>query len=72
MGSNIEIDKDNIIPTMFDHLPEDIRQMLEERKKKRDEEDLQVALASIKVDRRSKVTKIKEIDFASIYIDAST
>ena len=49
MGSNIKIDKDNIIPTMFDHVPEDIRQMLEERKKKRDE-DLQAALASVKVD----------------------
>ena len=57
---------------MYEHFPEDVCQMLEERKKKRDEEDLQVALASIKVDRRSKVTKIKEIDFASIYIDAST
>jgi len=57
---------------MYEYFPEDVCQMLEERKKKRDEEDLQVALASIKVDRRSKVTKIKEIDFASIYIDAST
>jgi len=64
MGSNTEIDKENIIPS-YEHLPEDIRLLLEERKKKRDAEDLQVALASIKVDRRGKVTKIKEIDFAS-------
>ena len=31
-----------------------------------------MALASIKVDRRGKVTKIKEIDFASTSTDAST
>ena len=46
--------------------------MLDERKKKCDEEDLKAAVASIKVDRRSKVTKIKEIDFASTSTDAST
>ena len=45
--------------------------MLEERKKKRYEEDLKDALASIKVDRRGKVTKIKEIDFTSTYADGS-
>ena len=72
MGSSIEIDKDNIIPAAYEHLPEDVRLVLEERKKKRDEEDLQATLASIKVDRRGKVTKIKEIDFASISSDAST
>ena len=31
-----------------------------------------MALASIKVDRRGKVTKIKEVDFASTSTDAST
>ena len=67
-----EIDKENIIPSTYEHLPEDIRLMLEERKKKRDEEDLQAALARIKVDRRDKITKIKEIDFASTSSDAST
>ena len=67
-----EIDKENIIPSTYEHLPEDVRLLLEECKKKRDEEDLQAALASIKVDRRGKVTKIKEIDFASISSDAST
>ena len=72
MGSTTEIDKENIIPATYEHLPEDIRLMLEERKKKRDEEDLLVVLASIKVDRRGKVTKIKEIDFASASTDAST
>ena len=46
--------------------------MLEERKKKRDGENLLVVLASIKVDRRGKVTKIKEIDFASTSTNAST
>ena len=71
MGSNTEIDKENIIPLTYEHLPEDVRLLLEERKKKRDEEDLQAALASIKVDRRGKVTKIKEIDFASTSTDAS-
>jgi len=50
MGSTIEINKDNIIPATYKHLPEDVYQKLEERKKKRDEEDLQAALASIKVD----------------------
>ena len=60
-----EIDKENIILSTYEHLPEDVCLLLEERKKKRDEEDLQAALASIKVDRRGKVTKIKEIDFAS-------
>jgi len=61
------------------HYPFDIRAssrgsrlLLEERKKKRDEEDLVAVLASIKVDRRGKVTKIKEIDFASTSTDAST
>ena len=44
--------------------------MLEERKKKRDEEDLLAALVSIKVNRRGKVTKIKEIDFASTSTNA--
>ena len=72
MSSNPEIDKDNIIPVTYEHLPEDVRLMLEERKKKRDEEDLLAALASIKVDRRGKVTKMKEIDFASTSSDAST
>ena len=57
---------------MANHLPEDICLMLEERKTKHDEEDLKVALASIKVDRRGKVTKIKEVDFASTSTDAST
>ena len=72
MGSNTEIDKENIIPSTYEHLPENVRLLLEERKKKRDEEDLQAALASIKVGRGGKVTKIKEIDFASISTDAST
>ena len=72
MGSNTEIDKENIIPLTYEHLPEDVRLLLEERKKKRDEEDLQAVLASIKVDRRDNVTKIKEIDFASTSSDAST
>ena len=72
MGSTTEIDKDNIIEATTDHIPEDIRLMLEEHKKKRNEEDLLAALASIKVDRRGKVTKIKEIDFASTSTDAST
>ena len=71
MGSNIEIDKENIIPSTYEHLPKDVRLLLEERKKKRDE-DLLAALASIKVDRRGKVTKIKEIDFTSTSLDAST
>ena len=70
MGSTTEIDKDNTIPVMYEHLPEDVRLVLEKRKKKRDEEDLLAALASIKVDRRGKVTKIKEIDFASTSTDA--
>ena len=34
--------------------------------------NLLAALASIKVDRRGKITKIKEIDFASTSTDAST
>ena len=63
MGSTTEVDKDNIIPATEQHLPKDVRQLLEEHKKKRDEENLKAALASIKVDRRGKVTKIKEIDF---------
>ena len=70
MGSNTKIDKENIIPLTYEHLPEDVRLLLEERKKKRDEEDLQAALASIKVDRRGNVTKIKEIDFASTSTNA--
>ena len=72
MDSNTEIDKQNIIPSTYEHLQKNVRLLLEERKKKRDEEDLQVALASIKVDRRGKVTKIKDIDFASTSTDAST
>ena len=71
MGSTANIDTENIIPTIEEHLPEDIRQLLEENKKKHDEEDLKAALASIKVDRRGKVTKIKEIDFTSTYADGS-
>ena len=46
--------------------------MQEERKKKRDEENVLAALASIKVNQRGKLTKIKEIDFASTSTDAST
>ena len=72
MGSTAEIDPDNIIPSTYKHLPKEVCLLLEEHKKKRDEEDLQAALASIKVDRRGKVTKVKEIDFASISKDAST
>ena len=55
MGSNTEIDKYNIIEATADHLPAVIRQMLEEHKKKRDKEDLLVALASIKIDQQGKV-----------------
>ena len=72
MGSKTEIDKENIIPSTYEHLPEDVCLLLEERKKKRAEEDLQAALASIKVGRGGKVTKIKEIDFTSTSSDAST
>ena len=72
MGSTAEIDPDNIIPSMYEHLPEEVRLLLEERNKKRDEEDLLAALASINVDRRGKVARIKEIDFASTSTDAST
>ena len=72
MGSNTEIDKENIFPSTYEHLPKDVCLLLEERKKKRDEEDLQIALASIKVDRRGKITKIKEIDFTSTFSGAST
>ena len=72
MGSTTEIDKDNIIPTTYEHHPEDVRLVLEEHKKKHDEEDLLAALASIKVDRCGNVTKIKVIDFASTSTDAST
>ena len=54
MGSNTELDKDNIIEATTDHHPGDILQMLEKYKKKRDE-DLKAVLASIKVDRRGKV-----------------
>ena len=71
MGSTTELNKENIIPSTKEHLSEDIRQLLEERKKKCDEENLKAALASIKVDRRGKVTKIKEIDFTSTYADGS-
>jgi len=55
MGSNTELDKDNIIEATTDHHPGDILQMLEKYKKKRDEKDLKAVLASIKVDRRGKV-----------------
>ena len=51
MSSNPEIDKDNIIPSTYEHLPEEVHLLLEERKKKCDGEDLLAALASIKVDR---------------------
>ena len=72
MGSTTEIDPDNIIPSTYKHLPKEVCLLLEEHKKKRDEEDLLAALASIKVDRRGKVTKIKEFDFASTSTDVST
>ena len=72
MGSNAEINKENIIPSTYEHLLKDVRLLLEERKKKRDEEDLLAVLASIKVVRRGKVTKVKEINFASTSTDAST
>ena len=72
MGSTTKIDKENIIPATYEHIHEDVRLVLEERKEKHDEEDLLAALASIKVNRRGKVTKIKEIDFASSSTDAST
>ena len=71
MASTTEVDKNNIIEATTDHLPDDIRQLLEERKKKRDEEDLKAALESIKVDRRGKVTKVKDIVFTSTSTDAS-
>ena len=47
MGSNTEINKENIIPSTYEHLPEDVRLLLEERKKKRDEEDLQIGRAHV-------------------------
>jgi hypothetical protein len=56
MGSTTKIDKDNVIEETIYHLPEGVHQLLEERKKMHDEEDPEAALASIKVDRRGKVT----------------
>jgi len=47
MGSNTEIDKDNIIEATADHIPKDIHQILEEREKKHDEAYLKAVLASI-------------------------
>jgi len=70
MCSTTELDEDNIIEAKVQDLPEDIRQMLEERKKKCDEEDLKAALAIIKVDRRGKVTKVTDIVFPSASTDA--
>ena len=43
MDPNTEIDKENIIPLTYEHLPEDVRLLLEERKKKCDEEPRQCA-----------------------------
>ncbi|XP_025828667.1 dehydration-responsive element-binding protein 3-like [Panicum hallii] len=62
----------NIIKPTIDHLREDVRQMLEERKKKCDEEDLQAVLAIFKVDRWGNITKVKDITFTSTSTDAST
>jgi poly-beta-hydroxyalkanoate depolymerase len=47
-------------------------EMLEERKKKCDEEDLQAVLAIFKVDRWGNITKVKDITFTSTSTDAST
>jgi glycyl-tRNA synthetase (class II) len=46
--------------------------MLEESKKKHDEEDLQAVLASFKVDRWGNITKVKNITFTSTSTDATT
>ena len=62
----------NIVKPTIDQLPEDIHRMLEERKKKCDEEDPQAVLASLQVDWWSNVTKVKDITFTSTSTDAST
>lgn len=71
MGSNTELNKGNILALTYDQLPKEVRKMLEEHKKKRDEEDLRAMCASFRVDRRGNVTKIKEIDFTSTSSDTS-
>jgi glycyl-tRNA synthetase (class II) len=62
----------NIVEPTIDHRPEDVHQMLEESKKKHDEEDLQAVLASFKVDRWGNITKVKNITFTSTSTDATT
>ena len=68
--SNVNIA--NIIKPMFDLLPKDIRLMLEEYKKKHDEDDMSAVLVvRSEADRWGAVTKVKDIVFASTSTDAS-
>ena len=68
--SNVNIA--NIIKPMFDLLPKDIRLMLEEYKKKHDEDDMSAVLVvRSEADRWGAVTKVKDIVFASTSYDAS-
>ena len=41
MGSTNELDKDNIVKLMYEQLPEETRKILEEHKKKHDNQDVQ-------------------------------
>lgn len=61
-----EVNTRNIIKPRIDQLPEDLCQMLEERKKQHDEEDLQAVHASIEADRQGTGTKVKDIAFTFI------
>ena len=59
------MDAKNVVTPTYEQLPEEARKLLEERKKKRDGEDLQAVLSSFTIDRRSTISKLKEVEFSS-------
>jgi hypothetical protein len=55
-----KISDENIIMASFDDIPEEVRKAFEERKKAREEKEMQELLACYAKDHRSSITQIKE------------
>lgn len=75
MGTNpdkSEIGPHNLVGPTYEHICEEVRLMLEERKKKREEVDLKAVLPSSQEDQRGTITVINETNFGCTFDTAST
>jgi hypothetical protein len=58
--STFEISNENVIMASYEDMPKEIRNVFEERKKAREEKEMQELLACYTKDHRSSITQIKD------------